>query len=333
MSPNARLWQILVLLIVVISLGTVGYQLVEGWGLFDSLYMTVITVASVGFQEVHPLSTAGRSFTIGLIIVGLGVVAYGLGTLTAFWVEGDLSHLWEKRTMKRQIAALGDHIVVCGGGETGRHVARELLKARWPFVCIEISPTQEEALCKLGEGLLYIIGDATSSDVLRQARVETARGLVGCMANDKDNLFAILSARELNPTMRVVTRAVVDDAGPKLRKAGADAVVSLPTIGALRLASVMVRPNVVDFLDAMLREPDATRVQEVVVGPALAGQTLGALRLQARTGVVVFALRDAATNSHVFNPPPERQLAAGDVLIGCADPAQLDVLTRILTEG
>ena len=333
MSAHERLWQILILLVTVISFGTVGYQLLEGWTLFDALYMTVITVASVGFQEVHPLSTAGRSFTIGLIIVGLGVVAYGLGTITAFWVEGDLSHLWEKRTMERRITALRGHIIVCGGGETGRHVARELLRTRRPFVCVEIDPAQEDALRKLGEGMLYVMGDATSSDVLRMARVDTAQGLVACLPSDKDNLFALLSARELNPTMRIVSRAVSDDAGPKLTKAGADAVVSVPTIGALRLASAMVRPNVVDLLDAMLREPGATRVQEVTVGLAGAGQTLGALRLQERTGVIVFAVREAATRHHVFNPPPERALQAGDVLLGCADPAQVAALERILTEG
>lgn len=331
MRSHERLWQILVLLVCVISLGTVGYQLIEGWTFFDALYMTVITVASVGFQEVHPLSETGRAFTIGLIIVGLGVVAYGLGTLTAFWVEGDLSHLWEKRTMERQIAALREHIVVCGGGETGRNVARELLRTQRPFICIEIDPGQEDALRRLGESMRYIIGDATSSDVLRRARVEVASGLLACMPSDKDNLFALLSARELNPTMRIVTRAVSDDAGTKLQKAGADAVVSVPKIGALRLASAMVRPNVVDFLDAMLRDPGALRVQEVTVGPAVAGQTLAALKLQERTGVVVFAVRAATTRRHIFNPPPERPLAAGDVLMGCADPDQLAALTRIVT--
>lgn len=332
MSPHERLWQILLLLVAVVSFGTTGYQLIEGWTFFDALYMTMITVASVGFGEIHPLSTAGRSFTIGLIVVGLGAVAYGLGTITAFWVEGDLLHLWEKRRMERRIAALRDHIVVCGGGETGRHVARELLQTRRPFVCIEIDPGEEAALRRLGDDVLYIVGDATTSDVLRRARVETAAGLVACMPSDKDNLFALLSARELNPTMRIVSRAVLDDAGPKLTKAGADVVVSVPVIGALRLASAMVRPNVVNVLDAMLREPGAVRVQEVTVGAAGAGQTLAALRLQERTGVVVFALREAATGRHLFNPSPERPLQAGDVLIGCADPEQLVALERIVTE-
>jgi len=169
--------------------------------------------------------------------------------------------------------------------------------------------------------------------VLQRARAEAARGLIACMPADKDNLFALMSAHELNSTMRIVTRAVAYDAGPKLVKAGADAVVSANTIGALRLASAMVRPNVVDFLDAMLREPGATRVEEVTVGPAVAGQTLGALKLQERTGVIVFALREATTQRHVFNPSPERVLQAGDVLLGCADPEQITSLQRSVAEG
>jgi len=332
-KSTARIKQILVLLVGVVAIGTVGYQVIERWTFFDSLFMTVTAISSVGFGEVHPLSRAGHWFTIALIVVGRGSVVYGIGALTAFWVEGDLSNLWEKRRMERKIAALRDHIVVCGGGETGRHVARELLRTRRPFICIEIDPTKEAALKKLGEGIVYIIGDATTSDVLHRARVEAAHGLVACMPSDKDNLFALMSAHELNPTMRIVTRGVAHDAGPKLLKAGAGAVVSMATIGALRLASAMVRPNVVDLLDAMLREPGATRVQEVTVGVAVAGQTLSELKLQERTGVIVFAMREAATQSHVFNPSQERVLQAGDVLMGCADPEQLAALQHIVTEG
>src|SRR5256886_7520577 len=193
--------------------------------------MTVVAVSSVSFETVHPLTRAGRWFTIGLIVMGRAIVLYAIGALTAFWVEGDLSNIWEKRSMERQIAALRDHIVVCGGGEMGRHVARELLRTRRPFLCIEMGPAKEEAPPKIGEGMLYIIGDATTSDVLQRAQAEAARGLVACMPSDKDNLFALMSAHELNPTMRIVTRAVAYDAGPKLVKAGADAGGSADTIG------------------------------------------------------------------------------------------------------
>ncbi len=295
--------------------------------------MTVITVASVGYQEVHPLSAPGRAFTIVLIVFGLGTVAYGLGTITAFWVEGDLSHIWEKRLMERRIATLTGHVVVCGGGETGRAIARELLATRTPFLVIEAEPALEPLLRKLGPDFLYLVGDATDPDVLRAAHVESARGLIACMPSDKDNLFTMLTARELNAQVRIVTRVGSEDSRTKLLRAGADAVVSSKTIGALRLASEMLRPHVVSVLDAMLREPSAVRVEEVPVGAAVAGRTLGDLKLQERAGVIVFAMRAGADRRHVFNPPADRALQVGDVLIACADHEQLEALRKIASEG
>ncbi|MBI4245654.1 MAG: potassium channel family protein, partial [Candidatus Rokubacteria bacterium] len=236
-----RLVHLALLLAGVVAFGTAGYRLIEGWPVFDALYMTLITVASVGFSEVHPLSTAGRAFTMVLIVAGLGSAAYGLSAITAFWVEGDLGHLWERRKMARSIAELDGHVIVCGGGDTGRNIAREFLETGTPFVCIEIDRAQEPALRRLGERLLYILGDATDGEVLRLARIEAARGVITCMPSDKDNLFAILTARELNPEARIVSRVLAEDSRPKLFKAGADAVVSNKSIGALRLASEMIR--------------------------------------------------------------------------------------------
>ena len=333
MTPRERLLQIVILLVGVLALGTLGYQLLEGWTPFDALYMTVITVSSVGFMEVHQLSPTGRVFTMVLIVIGLGTMAYGLGTITAFWVEGDLSHIWEKRLMERRIASLKAHVIVCGGGETGRAIARELLATRTPFVVIEMDAAQEAALRKLGPDFLYILGDATDPAVMREAHVESARGLIACMPSDKDNLFTMLTARELNGQVRIVTRVGSEDSRSKLLRAGADAVVSSKTIGALRLASEMLRPHVVSVLDAMLREPSAVRVEEVPVGAAVAGRALGTLKLQERAGVIVFAMRAGTDRLHVFNPPADRLLQAGDVLIACADHDQLETMRRIAAEG
>jgi voltage-gated potassium channel len=324
---------ILALLVVVTVAGTVGYVVIEGWSVFDALYMTIITVASVGFGEIHPLSTPGRAFTMVLIVSGLGVVAYGLSTITALWVEGDLLHLWEKRRMEHRIRDLRDHVVLCGGGETARHIIRELTATQTPFVCIELDPGHAEALHRLHPNALYIVGDATATEMLRAARVEEARGLIACMSADKDNLFALLTARELNPRLRIISRVSDDDARARFLRSGADAVVSNKAIGALRLASEMLRPQVVSVLDAMLRETGEVRVQEIPVGPGAAGQPLGGLKLQERAGIIVFALREAATQRHLFNPPPERPLAAGDVLIACADNRQLETARRIAAEG
>lgn len=317
-----RLVSIGLLLLALLALGTVGYAVIEGWSLFDAAYMTVITVGTVGYGEVHPLSTAGRAFTMVLIVVGLGGFAYGLSAITAFWVEGELSHVWETRRMERRVARLKDHVVVCGGGNTGRHIMRELLETRTPFVCVELDPGQEEGLRKLGEDVVYMFGDATDGEVLKEARVEHARGLITCMPSDKDNLFTILTARDLNARLRIVSRLVSDESGPKLLKAGADAVVSVPTIGALRIASAMIRPQVVSVLDAMLREPGGVRVQEIPVGRGGDGHSLGELRLRDRLGITVFALREGGTFRYHFNPPPDRVLRAGDILFACADAQQ-----------
>jgi voltage-gated potassium channel len=328
-----RLLHVLGLLMIVIAGGTAGYVLIEGWTVFDSLYMTMITIASVGFMEVHELSTAGRAFTMGLISVGLGAMAYGLSAVTAFWVEGDLGHIWERRKMDRHIATLRGHIIVCGGGDTGRHLAQEFLRTKTPFVVIEVDPAREAALQRLSPDILYIIGDGTEAEVLTQAGVNSAFGLISAMPADKDNVFAILTARDLNPNLRIVSRVMIDESRPKLARAGADAVVSHKAIGALRLASEMVRPNVVNVLDAMLRTRTSVRVEEVTVGSASAGRTLGALRLPERLGIVVFAVREAQTQEHHFNPPPDRVLASGDVLIACMDPEQLGAARKAVAEA
>jgi voltage-gated potassium channel len=332
-NAHQRLVLLVGLVAAVTLIGTIGYVVIEGWAVFDALYMTVITVASVGFGEIHPLSLPGRVFTIGLIACGLGVVAYGLSTITALVVEGDLSHHWERRRMERRIEGLRDHIVVCGGGETGGHIIRELAATRTPFVCIELRSEHAEALRRVVPDVLYIVGDATELDVMRAAQVERARGLISSMPADKDNLFVLLTARELNPRLRIVSRVAGEESRARFLKAGADAVVSNKAIGALRLASEMLRPHVVSVLDAMLREPSQTRVQEIPVGPGAAGQALAALKLQERAGIIVFALRESTTQRHFFNPPAERPLAAGDVLIACADAAQLEMARRIAQEG
>jgi voltage-gated potassium channel len=329
---NRLVW-IVGLLLGVVAFGTTGYVLIEGFTGFDALYLTVITVASVGYGEIpRELTTAGRAFTIVLIVVGLGSMAYGLSAITAFFVEGDIAHVWERRKMERRIAKLSRHIIVAGGGQTGRHIVRELLETRSAFLLVERSAIEEEALRKLGD-FPYLLADATDSDVLIRARVADATGLITCMPSDKDNLFTILSARELNPSLRIVSRLIEDQSRPKLVRAGADVVVSIPTIGALRLASEMIRPHVVSILDAMIRETGSVRVQEIPVGAGGAGRSLRDLRLPELVGITVFALREAEGNRHRFNPPADRPLIVGDVLIACADHDQLAAARRIVTEG
>ncbi|MCC7370643.1 MAG: potassium channel protein [Chloroflexi bacterium] len=333
MTLQQRVGQVWLLLMVVGVVGTLGYVVIEGWSLFDGLYMTVITLATIGYGEVYPLSMAGRAFTMVLIVAGVGVVAYGFSTMTALWVEGTVSDVWERRRMERQICALKNHVIVCGGGQTGRHIAEELTKAEMPFVVIELDDGRLQTLRKRDPTILTIAGDATDVEVLKHAGVEQAFGLAACMPADKDNLFTLLTARDLNPNMRIVTRVIADDANARLQKVGADAVVSTSRIGALRIASEMLRPHVVSVLDAMLREPSPIRVQEVRVGVGGAGKTLGALDMQARTGTIVFAMRAAGDRHHIFNPPPDRVLVEDDILILCADPVQVEHARQVAESG
>ncbi len=332
-AARRRLATAVALLAVTACAGTVGYMVIEGWGLLDSVYMTVITIGSVGYGETHPLSREGRVFTIGLIVVGLASAGYAISTVTAFFVEGELTDFLGKRKMERRVAALENHVIVCGAGETGRHIARELASTATPFVFVEIERARVPAIEKLGDAL-YVIGDATESGTLEAARVQRARGLIVNMPSDKDNLFAILTARELNPSLRIVARVITEESRPKLLKAGADAAVSNNLIGGLRMASEMLRPHVVSFLDAMLRQPGAIRVQEIPVPPGPAsGRTLRELNVAARVGVVVFGRRDADTGQYEFNPPAATRLKAGDVLIACADEAQFRALHDLVARG
>ena len=318
----------------VLAGGTLGYMLIEGWSALDALYMTVITVASVGYGETHPLSTAGRIYTMVLILAGLGVIGYGLTTVTALLVEGQLTGLLGKRKMEQKIKSLHDHVIVVGGGETGKHIAEELLKTVTPYVLIERDPAQAPALQRVA-AMLYIVGDGTDGAVLQQARIESARGLICATPSDKDNVFVILTARELNPGLRIVSRVISEESRPTLLRAGADAVVSSNLIGGLRMASEMIRPHVVSFLDAMLRATSATavRVEEIQVPPTSrwVGRTLDELQIREKVGVVVFGLREAATGRYFFNPSPTIPLRAGDILIGCADRDQLASLRSLVS--
>lgn len=333
MNYFPRLRQIAVLLVALNLVGVAGYMLIEGWSFLDALYMTVITLGTVGYGETRPLTTNGRIFTMIFIFTGIGAFTYAISTLVAFWIELQLFDRLERRRMDRKIAQLRGHIVVCGGGESAVHIAKELLQTQTPFVIVEIDPTREQALRQLDETILIVIGDASDTDVLERAGVPYARGLISCLPDDKDNLFTVIQARDLNSTMRIVTRIRHENLRPKLDRAGADAIVSSQRIGALRIASEMLRPHVVSVLDVMLRQTGDVRVQEIEVGPKASGKTIESLALPTRAGVVVFAMREAGSLTILFNPPASRILHEGDVLIACADPAQLDVARSVALSG
>jgi voltage-gated potassium channel len=316
------------------AVGVIGYSII-GHGshrLLDSLYMTVITLTTVGYGEIIPMdgNAGGRIFTMVLILVGMGILVYFASTITAFFVEGQLEHVFWRKRMRQAIAQLRNHVIVCGAGAVAGHLVEELLRVRRPVVVI-VPPGG--ALPPLGEerDLLRVEGDAADEDVLREAGIERAGGLVAALEADRDNVLVTLTARQIGPGLRIVAMLVDPRTEPKLRRAGADSVVSPSLIGGMRLASEMIRPTVVTFLDTMLRDRDRNlRVEEIQVGrgSAAIGRAVGDLRVEELPGVLLLALVEPATQKWTFKPDGRMTVAEGATLIVMGDPRGIAELRR-----
>lgn len=326
MNHWRRLWLALALLAAVLIVGTAGYVLL-GFGLLDALYQTVTTVSTVGFRELRPLSTVGRLFTIALILTGVGATLYALGVLIETLLEGRLNDLLGRRRMERTIAALSDHVVVCGWGRVGRSIAAELAAAGRSCVVIEADAGRLE-----GCPHPFVAGDATTDAALERAGVRRAAALVAAVEADADNSFITLSARAMRPDLFIVARARSLDSEQKLRRAGADRVVNPQHIGGARMAAFVLRPHVAEFLDVVMHEEHLEfRLEELGVGEGspVAGRTLRDAHLRARTGALVLALR-SPDGQFRTNPPPETVLAAGDVLIAIGTEQELEALAAVV---
>lgn len=316
------------LLLALIFLGSVGYCWLEDWNFADALYMTVITVGTVGYGETNPLSALGRSYTIVLIMISTGVMVFATSSLTALIVEGDLNELFKKRRMNKRIQSMSGHYLVCGDSSIGQHIVEELERTHQPFIVIERDPAKVNAL--IARDILAIEGDATADPTLLQAGIERAAGLVTSLQTDADNLFVVLTARRLNPQLRIIAKAIDANTREKLAQVGANGVVMPDAIGGLRMASELLRPNVVNFLDRMLRQKDkAIRVDELSITPSSAaqGKTLEASGLLGIAGMSLVGIADPEGNCR-FNPTPDTRLSAGDILILLGDTRVLDEVKR-----
>jgi voltage-gated potassium channel len=310
------------LVVLVFVIGTVGYTIIGGseHGVLDALYMTVITLTTVGYGEVIDLthSPAGRVFTIALLFTGVGAFLSFFSAVTAFFVEGSAQHLLWRRRMRKRIDHLTGHTVVCGGGHTGVHVVQELVETGRDVVLIEQSEARALTMIeRVGVDIPIVVGDATEDRVQVAAGIERAAALVACISNDKDNLIATLSARLLNPSIRIVSRCVEDADAKKILKAGADAVVSVNHIGGLRLVSEAVRPTAVSYLDQMLRGTSAAlRVESTLIEDAspLAGQTLSFLFERVPREMLLLALQDEH-GGWQYRPEADAPLVVGQSLV------------------
>ncbi len=302
----------------VVLLGGFGYYQLGGgrWSLADCFYMTVITLSTVGYGEVLKgieEVAYGRLWTVGLILLGSGSLLYSVSTLTAIIVEGDLGGVLRSRRMHRKIEALTGHIIVCGAGTTGVHAIRELLCTKTPFVVIDrdearLAELQEEH----GADTPVIHGEAHDDQVLMRAGIERARGVLVMLHDDRDNVYCTLTARSMNPKVRIISKAIEHGAAAKLERAGADRVVSPNFIGGMRLVSEMLRPSVVEFLDTMLRGRVGLRIEEVRVETAakVAGKCLSEMTLTDEPQALVLAIRNKA-GEYRFKPPPDFRLEEG----------------------
>ncbi|HEY4744991.1 MAG TPA: potassium channel protein [Desulfuromonadaceae bacterium] len=310
-----RLYGVLIAIGTVILIGTLGYVAIEGWSFFDALYMTIITIASVGYGETHELTMQGRMFTIILILCGCTTLVYGISILTAFIVEGELTDELRRRKMRNAIAGLENHYIVCGMSVTAKYIAEELSKTGRPFVVIDSDPEKIKLLNQ--SDFLNIQGNATHEAILESANVRKAAGLLTALHNDAENLLVVVTAKGLNPRIAIVAKAVDEESERKLRQVGADRVVMPDFIGGLRMASEMIRPSVVTFLDTMLRGKDVTvRIEEIRIPDrsGLTGKTLEASGVLDMEGVTVVALSDGGS-CYCFNPPRSRILQHDDVII------------------
>lgn len=317
---------ILVLILIIIS-GTSGFMFIEGWNIADSLYMTIITITTTGFEEVHQLSTEGEIFTLVLLMVSFGTVLYIGGTGVQILIE---STFFRRKKMQKKIKQLKDHYIVCGFGRMGTHICNDLRQANVPFVVIENNPDNQDKLDELE--YTYDIGDASSDDTLLRTGVKSAKGLVAVLSSDAENVFTTLSAKTLNPQIFVVARAIEDHTEPKLIKAGANRVVKPYELGGARMAEILLRPGVMDFIDVVAGHNKVDlQIEEIIVkkGSSMDKKTLANLPLRTDLNVIIVSIQNEEKGLFIYNPKGDTIVDEGNKLIAIGERANLEKLKNL----
>ena len=316
---------------LVISFGTVGYMVIEEWNFLDALYMTIITLTTVGFKEIHDLTLKGRLFTIVLLIGGVGTVFYALSIGAKVIIEGELQEIYGRKRVEKRLKDLKDHYIVCGYGRMGKIIARELNQEKLKLTVIEkneviVDPDEKESL-------LILQGDATRDELLKRAGIERAKCLISVLPTDAENLYVVLSARGLNPNLLIVARAGEEGSEQKLLRAGADRVVSPYHIGGLRMAHTVLKPAVVDFIEYATKSGHIDlQIEEITIqqGSGLAGNTLDQCGIGRELGIIIVAIKQQSGEMK-FNPTFRTTIEAGDTLIAVGETSKLEVLEAMAT--
>lgn len=330
--PVKRMLFIGAAMLVVLLVGTVGLVLIGGYPVFDAFYMTLYTVATVGYSELHPLSQTGRVFNSFIILFGVTVMFFAIGAMTQTIVQLELGDIFDKRRMRRMIDKLANHYIICGFGRVGRGAAEELRAAGAAFVIVDRDPERVEQAVKAG--MLAMQADSTRDETLHAVGVTKARGLIAALGTDADNLFVILSAKTLNPLLNLAARVAEEESEQKLRRAGADAVFAPYAITGHRLAQALLRPHVSQFLDFTGNSLGVdVAIEQVRVDDAseYVSKSLQQAQLRRDLGVVVLAVRKSS-GAMLFNPPAEAEIQGGDYLIVMGRQADLRKLESLLTE-
>ncbi len=315
------------LILLVISFGTAGYEYIEGWNFLDSLYMTIITLTTVGFKEVHDLSFNGKLFTIILITGGVGTVLYALSTGAKFVLEGELQEIFGRKRLEKKLKDLKDHYVVCGYGRMGKIIAKELKHEKLEFVVIE----KNDGILAEKTDVLIIQGDATKDEILKKAGIEKAKCLISVLPTDAENLYVVLSARGLNPPLLIVARAGEEGSEQKLLRAGADRVVSPYHIGGLRIAHTVLKPAVVDFIEFATKSGNIDlQIEEITIqeGSPLVGLSLDQGGIGRDMGIIIVAIKHQGGEMK-FNPTFRTIINSGDTLIAVGETSKLKRLEEM----
>jgi voltage-gated potassium channel len=325
----------LILLLFVVACGVVGLMVIERYPLLDALYMTIITISTVGFQEVRTLSNQGHLLVMFLIITGLSVMTYTLGALVQIIIEGQFRKLLGRRRMQREIETIADHYLICGHGRMGEILCQELRHEKVPFVVIEGEAALADELCE--QGYLVVVGDATQDEILERAGIHRARGLVAVVSSDVDNLYITLSAREMTrqtrPGFYILARATDQHAMQKISRAGANRVISPYYIGGMRIVQALLRPTAYDFIEVVTQSSGLDlMVEELRVGErsALVDKALKDSGIRQKYDIIIIGIKKSSGDM-IFNPGPSHIIESGDVLVVLGDHSQVAELGRALT--
>jgi voltage-gated potassium channel len=327
---DLHMWRPIALFLSLVLIGTIGFHFIEALSFLDSLYMTIITVFTVGFREIkEPMSPLGQVFTIFIILGGVGTVLYTISKLAEIVYEGTINKIWRRKRMEKNIQKLKDHFIICGHGRIGQTVRERLEAENLPFVVVDNSAEGLAALRDRQE-CLYVEGDATNEDVLSQAGIKRAKALAALLATDADNLYLVMTVKMLNPSLFVLSKAMGDDAERKILQIGANKEVSPYKESGLKIAQGLIRPTLVDFLDLIIRRRELSlSMEELIVkrDSRIVDQTLAECDIRRKANVIVVAVKKPGEDI-VFNPSPSVNIVPGDTLLVLGDNVDLDLFEK-----